>query len=88
MLYFIQQDRDAFLKMFQDVVRGDGEFQAVVLVRPHERAAVKLHLLAFPTTSGETTSWLWFLRPCVDDAANLQEKKTRVVPVRNIDAPV
>jgi PAS domain-containing protein len=61
MLLHFAADRDAFAMLLRALPTDGSRVQAMMRIRPRERALSKLNALILPEKSLEPPSWLWFL---------------------------
>ena len=71
LLLHFSADRAGFGNLLQNLPLAGGRLDASVAVRPRERGPFTLTALIVPETTAERTSWLWFLKPVAEGAADL-----------------
>ena len=69
LVYFIQEDRDGFIRMLRDLSLAQGDGKALVRIKPRERAPLKIDLAALPLVADHANRWFWFLEPSSADLA-------------------
>jgi nitrogen-specific signal transduction histidine kinase len=72
------QDRDAFISTLNELRHRTHRLAATFVVRPRERAAVTLDMVAVPVVPGETATWLWFLSRSTEPLRTRQQPSPSV----------
>ena len=62
-LLIYSQDRAAFSALLGRLARGGEHVQATLAVRPRDRQATAVDLVAMPLSADRTHGWVWFLSP-------------------------
>ena len=65
-LLVFSQDRVAFSSLLQRLARGGEHVRATLVIRPRERKATAVDVIAIPLSPDETSDWVWFISPTTD----------------------
>jgi PAS domain-containing protein len=73
LLLHFAEDRELFFGLIRRISLERTQHQAVLVMRPRERAAIAVQAVIVPRSAEAATSWLWFLS--VLERPNYQPKK-------------
>ena len=63
LLMHFAEDRDGFGQLLRGLSSDGSRHSAPMIIRPRERAPMRVEATVIPRSPGDRTSWLWFFMP-------------------------